>query len=204
MRRWRITGAAALLLTAGMVAMTGCGVPTDRGSAVAEAAAEEITVEVATALGVDGQALAAMGVDLTGIGAADGVPDLAQVATTAPEPTASAAPGERADDRRERRRARVLLRRNMLHGEVVVQVGGDTRTVTVQRGEVTAIDADSMTVRSTDGFTMTWTFDPEVRVVHRSTTLQPEQVAVGAQVGLAGEGQPDGSVARLIVVDGRD
>ncbi|MDG4834529.1 hypothetical protein O7627_35260 [Solwaraspora sp. WMMD1047] len=206
MRHWRVTGAAALLLTVGMLATAGCGVTSDgrpgaAHEAAEEIAAEEIAVEAAAALGTEGQALAALGFELVGVG----VPDSAlAVATAAPGPTAGAAPGERAEDRRERRRARVLLRRNMLHGEVVVRAGGGTRTVTVQRGEVTAVDAESLTVRSTDGFTMRWTFGPDLRVVHRGTAIQAEQVAVGTRVGLAGAGAGDGAVARLVVVDDRD
>jgi hypothetical protein len=200
MRHWRVTGATALLVAAGLLASAGCGIA---ASGAAEGDAEEITVEVAAAAEAEGQALAAMGFELAG--AAVGVPESAlAVATAAPGPTAGAAPGERAEDRRERRRARVLLRRNTLHGEVVVRAGDGTRTVTVQRGEVTAVDAESLTVRSTDGFTLRWTFDPDLRVVHRGTAIQAEQVAVGTRVGLAGAGQGDGAAARLIVVDGRD
>jgi hypothetical protein len=205
MRHWRVTGAAALLLTVGMLATAGCGVAPGGRPGAAQDAVEEIAVEAAEALGAEGQALAALGFELAGVGAASGVPDSAlAAATAAPGPTASAAPAQRAEDRRERRRARVLLRKNMLHGEVVVRAGAGTRTVTVQRGEVTAVDAESLTVRSTDGFTMRWTFGPDLRVVHRGTAIQAEQVAVGTRVGLAGAGEGDGAVARLVVVDGRD
>ena len=86
------------------------------------------------------------------------------------------------------RRARVRTRRRSgaappgpgaagpqrLHGEAVVKTkDGGTKTVAVQRGEVTAIDGDSVTVKSTDGFTLTWTFGDELRVVERRTTVRP-------------------------------
>lgn len=47
----------------------------------------------------------------------------------------------------------------MLHGEVVVQKadGSGTETLLVQRGTVTAKDGSTVTVKSTDGFTVVWT-----------------------------------------------
>ena len=77
---------------------------------------------------------------------------------------------------------------------------GGTKTVAVQRGEVTAIDGDSMTVKSTDGFTMTWTFGEDLRVVERRTTVQPSEVKVGTTLGVAGAKDGDRGVARLIVI----
>ena len=97
-------------------------------------------------------------------------------------------------------RARVLLRRNTLHGEVVVQTGDGTKTVLVQRGTVTAVDATSMTVASTDGYTLAWRFGDNLRVVQRRETIQPEQIAVGTEVGVAGARDGDDAVARLVVV----
>ncbi|WP_430780008.1 hypothetical protein [Actinoplanes sp. G11-F43] len=53
------------------------------------------------------------------------------------------------------RLVRKLLRRDALHGEVVVQDRDDQmHTVVVQRGEVTAASADGFTVRSADGFAL--------------------------------------------------
>lgn len=141
-------------------------------------------VDVAAAMGVEGQALAALGLD----------------------PTPAASPSAPVDatpdwkDRRERRKARVLLRKNVLHGEVVVQTKDGTRTVAVQRGEVTAIDDSSVTVRSTDGYSATWSFATDLHVVRHSTTVQPEEIKAGTQVGVAGAKDGDGLAARLIVV----
>ena len=95
----------------------------------------------------------------------------------------------------------MLLRKNILHGEVVVQTkDGGTKTVAVQRGQVTAIDDTSMTVKSTDGFTMTWTFGDSLRVVERRTTIQSTDIKVGTTIGVAGAKDGSGGVARLIVV----
>src|SRR6185312_10261857 len=70
----------------------------------------------------------------------------------------------------------------------------------VLRGEVTAITSTSVTVKSNDGFTLTWTFSDQLRVFERRNQIQPSAVAVGARIGVAGEKQADKPVARLIVV----
>ncbi|MFC0029890.1 hypothetical protein ACFFMM_10175 [Micromonospora chaiyaphumensis] len=195
-RQGIVTGVTALLAAAAL-GLAGCG-PAE----VAQDSAKETAVEVAAALGADGQALAALGVDADEL-------DVDPVA--APAPSASGTPGEQAGPRgkrgeqaqewRKRHRARVLLRKNTLHGEVVVQTkDGGTKTVAVQRGQVTAVDAKSMTVKSTDGFTMTWTFDEKIRVVERRATVQSSDIKVGTTVGVAGAKDGDTSVARLVVV----
>lgn len=195
MKRWGIIVATAVLAGVGALGLTGCGVAGDRPVAdIAERAA----VDVAAAMGAEGQALAAMGFDTAQIAAAD-------PAAAAPEPVGSANPGggqrgERAEAWRKRHQARVMLRRNTLHGEAVVQTKDGTKTVVVQRGTVADIDGDSMTVKSADGFTMTWTFGPKLRVVERRTTIQPSEVKVGTEIGVAGAKDGAAGVARLIVI----
>jgi hypothetical protein len=92
------------------------------------------------------------------------------------------------------------LGRNVLHGEAVVQTKDGNVTVVVQRGEVTAISSSSVTVRSSDGFTMTWSFHPELRVIERRATIQPNEIKAGAQIALAGPKSGDQAQARLIVL----
>lgn len=194
-RQGIVTGVTALLAAAAL-GLAGCG-----PAQLAQESAKETAVEVAAAMGADGQALTAMGFDAADL-------DVEPVAASAsPDPSASARAGskgqrgERGQEWRKRHRARVLLRKNTLHGEVVVQTkDGGTKTVAVQRGQVTAIDAKSMTVKSTDGFTMTWTFGDNLRVVERRTTIQSTDVKVGTTVGVAGAKDGDGGVARLVVV----
>lgn len=193
-RQGIVTGVTALCAAAAL-GLAGCG-----PAQVAQDTAKETTVEVAAAMGVDGQALAAMGFDAADL---DVDPD------TTPAPSTSAGEhagprdkrGEEGHEWRRRHRARVLLRENVLHGEVVVQTkDGGAKTVNVQRGQVTAIDDRSMTVKCSDGFTMTWTFDPKLRVVERRHTVQSNGIKVGTTVGVAGAKDGDGGVARLIVV----
>ncbi|MGV9763346.1 hypothetical protein [Micromonospora tulbaghiae] len=190
MRRQRIVTGATALLAAAALALAGCGV-------TRSGAAPDDGVEVSAALGADGQALAALGVDA-------GELDVDPVAAPAPSGTSQAGPdgkGERATEGHKRHRARVLLRRNTLHGEAVVKTrDGGTKTVAVQRGEVTAIDDKSMTVKSTDGFTVKWTFGEKLRVVERRTTIRSTDIKIGTTVGVAGAKDGDRSVARLVVV----
>lgn len=193
-RQGIVTGVTALFAAAAL-GLAGCG-----PAQVAQDTAKETTVEVAAAMGVDGQALAAMGFDAADL-------DVDPVATLAPSASAGehAGPrdkrGEEGQEWRRRHRARVLLRENVLHGEVVVQTkDGGAKTVAVQRGQVTAIDDRSLTVKCSDGFTMTWTFDPKLRVVERRHTVQSNGIKVGTTVGVAGAKDGDGGVARLIVV----
>lgn len=186
MRRFGAVVTAALLSAVGAIGLTGCGIARDPA---------ESAVDVVAGMGAEGQALAALGIDPRAI---------EPVAAAGPAP-ASAAPGrgakgDQSDGWRKRHQARVLLRKNMLHGEAVVQTKMGTKTIVVQRGTVTAIDGDSMTVKSTDGFTMSWTFGDTLRVIERRTTLQPDEVKVGAQVGVAGAKDGDNGVARLIVI----
>jgi hypothetical protein len=184
--------AAVLGVTALGLAACGPGGATATGGSAA--AAGQTAVEVAADLSLEGQALAALGFP-----AADLEP-VSYPAAATPEPSASAS-GERARPGwRKRHLNRVLLRRNTLHGEVVVQTKDGTKTVLVQRGEVTAINDDTMTVKSTDGFTLTWTFGDPIRVVERRNTVQPKDIAVGTKVGVAGTKDGNTSTAKLIVV----
>ncbi|HEX7744408.1 MAG TPA: hypothetical protein VF462_03985 [Micromonosporaceae bacterium] len=187
MRRFGVVTASFVLAAVGALGLTGCGLA--RGSA------QDATGPTA-AVEAEGQALTALGfhpVDMQPLGLQD--PRTAPSAT--PGPAEQAKPGEQP---RRRHPLRSLLRKNTLHGEIVVQTDAGIRTIAVQRGTVTAIDAGSMTVKSTDGFTMTWTFDADLRVIERRTTVQPADVEVGTEVGVAGAKDADRATARLIVI----
>ncbi|EWM66942.1 MULTISPECIES: hypothetical protein [unclassified Micromonospora] len=189
MARQRIATGATALLAAAALGLAGCG-------ASRPGAEPDRAVEVSAAMGAEGQALAALGLDAGDL-------DVEPVAAPASTGTPQAGPdgkGERAEGNK-RHRARVLLRRNTLHGEAVVRTrDGGTRTVAVQRGEVTAIDERSMTVKSTDGFTATWTFGDKLRVVERRTAIRSNDIKIGTTVAVAGAKDDGGNVARLVVV----
>ncbi|MER6587256.1 hypothetical protein [Micromonospora chalcea] len=189
MARQRIVTGATALLAAAALGLAGCG-------ASRPGAEPDRAVEVSAALGAEGQALAALGLDAGDL-------DVEPVAAPASTGTPQAGPdgkGEWAEGNK-RHRARVLLRRNTLHGEAVVRTrDGGTRTVAVQRGEVTAIDERSMTVKSTDGFTATWMFGDKLRVVERRTAIRSNDIKIGTTVAVAGAKDGGGNVARLVVV----
>lgn len=107
---------------------------------------------------------------------------------------------DRQDLDRGEKRLKVMLRRNVLHGEAVVQTKDGPVTVMVQRGEVTAIAKDSVTVKSSDGFTMTWAFHPELRVVEKRASIQPSEIRTGAAIAVAGPKHGERTQARLIVL----
>ncbi len=94
----------------------------------------------------------------------------------------------------------------MLHGEIVVETsGGGTETLLVQHGSVTAKASDSVTVRSSDGFTVTWqvTSDTKILVGPRrsdGTTSTLADVATGVDVVVTGPKTADGGTARAVGV----
>ncbi|TCB92689.1 hypothetical protein E0H26_23845 [Micromonospora zingiberis] len=192
MARRRSVTATGALLVAITLGATGCGVNRTGPDTAAQAA-----FDVVAAMGAEGQALAALGFDPAEL---DPEP-----AASEPSTEPSATPGrtreERAEEWRKRRAARVLLRRDTLHGEAVVQTrDGGTKTIAVQRGEVTAVEGDKITIRSTDGFTQTWTLAADLRVIERRKTIQPTDIKVGTTLGVAGAKTGDSPTARLIVV----
>ncbi|MEU1605573.1 hypothetical protein [Micromonospora matsumotoense] len=188
---------ATSLLAALTLGVAGCG-----SAQVAQDGTRAAAVDVAAALGVEGQALAALGLDPTELDLlAAPAPAAGESASPSPSAGAKGKRAERAQELRQRRQARVLLGRNGLHGEAVVQAkDGGTKTVVVQRGEVTAVDGSSVTVKSTDGFTLTWKLGDQLRVVERRTTVKANDIKVGTRVNVAGARDGDASVARLIVV----
>ncbi|MEG3634441.1 hypothetical protein V5O40_11670 [Micromonospora sp. S2-005] len=147
-------------------------------------------------MGAEGQALAALGLDPEELDA-----DPRAAAPVEPTPSAADKRKERVEEWRKRRAARVLLRKNTLHGDVVVQTkDGGTKTVSVQRGEVTALTDDKVTVKSTDGFTRTWTFTDDLRVIERRRSIAATDIKVGTRLGVAGTVDGEQAQARLIVV----
>ncbi|GAB3854760.1 hypothetical protein GCM10029963_48300 [Micromonospora andamanensis] len=189
-RRGSFIATGALLVTVA-VAAAGCAVGRTERDATQESA-----VEVVAAMGAEGQALAALGLD-----PAELDPDATVATPVEATPSAGIKRQERAEEWRKRKAARVLLRRNTLHGEVVVKTrDGGTKTVAVQRGEVTALADDKITVKSTDGFTRTWTFADDLRVVERRKSIESTDIKVGTKLGVAGALNGEQAQARLIVV----
>ena len=83
---------------------------------------------------------------------------------------------------------------------MTVQGKDGVRTIVVQRGTVTAAGGKSVSVRSADGFALTWTLGDKLRVVQDRKKVEPSAVKVGAEVGVAGARSGDAPTARLIAV----
>ncbi len=118
-------------------------------------------------------------------------------AAPSPSPPASAAPRAAA---KEPKGVRRYLRKNTLHGETTVQGRNGVRTIVVQRGTVTAAGTTSLTVKSADGYTLTWAIGDKARVVQNRKKAELSAVQAGAEVGVAGAKTGTTSTARLIVV----
>jgi hypothetical protein len=167
--------ATLALGTIGMFGLAACG-----PAAVAETAATP-----------EQSALAALGFDpMDLVAAAD---------DASPSPSTGGQQGDH-PKLRKLRLLRVALRHGMLHGEATVQTKNGVITVAVQRGTVTAIDGKTMTVKSTDGYTVTWTFGDPIHVIEHRKAVQPSAISVGTEVGVAGPTDSTTTTARLIVV----
>lgn len=114
-------------------------------------------------------------------------------------PAPSAGPAAAASGKRDRA-ARKLLRKNTLHGEITVQGKDAVRTVVVQRGTVTAVDAGTLSVKSSDGFALTWTLGDKLKVVQDKKKVEASAVKVGAAVGVAGAKDGTVTTARLVAI----
>ncbi|HKS98661.1 MAG TPA: hypothetical protein VJT31_03945, partial [Rugosimonospora sp.] len=95
---------------------------------------------------------------------------------------------------------RRALRGNVEHGEVVVKTKDGDKTIVVQRGTVTAVDTTGVTVKSSDGYSLAWTFGSPIRVVQNGTSVQPSAVTTGEEIGIAGTRNGSAVTAQLILI----
>jgi hypothetical protein len=116
---------------------------------------------------------------------------------SAVEDPGAAGPSERPRMRHPRLR---YVFQHTLHGEATVQTEDGVRTVVAQRGTVTEVTGDAITVRSTDGFVLTWRLTDRTVVVVNRAKSQIADVKVGTEVGVAGARDGDAVNARLVVV----
>ena len=72
--------------------------------------------------------------------------------------------------------------RRVEHGEFTVHTKTGDKVVDVQRGVVTAVNASSVTVKSTDGFSTTYTIDPTTKVHKDKKTAAVSQIATNDRV----------------------
>jgi hypothetical protein len=185
---------AALLV--GVLALTGCG-RAGGGAAAGSDGADDGT----TSMTLESQALQALGFETADLEPVDAAVEAGAAATASASPTAQ--PGHGGKDRpghHKYKRLRFGFGKRTLHGEMVVQTENGTRTLVVQRGEVTAITATTITVKSTDGYTLTWAYADKLNVFEHRTQVKADDIEVGTQVGVAGYKDGDTPTARVIVV----
>jgi hypothetical protein len=163
---------------AGVLGLAGCGAGSTTGAAVA-----------GTDVADEAVALQQVGFD-TGL---QDTPDPSASVSTGAKP----APGQRAV---RRKAVRKYLHGNTLHGEITVQTKDGVKTVVVQRGSVTAVSGTSVTVKSTDGYSLTWTLDAQVTVVQSKKKVAISTLKTGEQIGVAGAKDGSADDARLIAV----
>jgi hypothetical protein len=125
--------------------------------------------------------------------------DVQAAASASPSPGTHSGAGNKLG-RLRHRLVRFGFGKRLEHGEATVQTDDGTKDVVVQRGSVTAITSTSVTVKSADGFTLTWTFGNPFTVIKDRAKIQPNAVPVGAQVGIVGSKDGSATDARLMVV----
>ena len=173
MTRTRMALTLTTIGLAGLLGLSACGAAAGTGTGAAPA---DFSAEAS--------ALQAVGFD-TGLAAA-------------PAPSASSSAA--APKAKKRIAARKFLRKNTLHGEMTVQGKDGVRTLVVQRGAVTAVNATGVSVKSTDGFALTWTFGDKLRVVQDRKTVPTSALKTGTAIGVAGTKSGSTDSARLIAV----
>jgi hypothetical protein len=125
---------------------------------------------------------------LAGIGggvafAAGGTTGPTPATLTAAVSTASSTPATPGAAARAKHRGG--LRARTEHGELTVRTKTGTETVDVQRGQVTAVSATSITVRSKDGFTATYAVASTSKVRAAKKAAAIGDVHQGDRVGVA-------------------
>jgi hypothetical protein len=151
-----------------------------------------------TSMSPEASALTALGFSDTDVTAGGTTPDGA-----APDasPSAKAKKGDGKHHPLLRRLAiRRGLARHIQHGEITVTTKDGDKTIEVQRGTIADISDTTVTVKCTDGFTMTWTFGSPIHVIEHRTTVQPTDLEAGDIIGVAGIKDGDKDIAKLIVV----
>jgi hypothetical protein len=140
----------------GLLALSACGAGAGAPTGTAGTSSGGGAVAVTELGDLDGETLA-----LTAVGLETG---LEQAPAPAASGDAAARKADKAGQDRKAGQARKLLRKNTPHGAVTLQTKKGVKTVVVQRGAVTAVDATTVTVKSTDGFTTMWMFADQLKV----------------------------------------
>ena len=141
-------------------------------------------------------------------GAAGAVISQLGVATASPSPSprpsASGAPGDRdmfgLRPAVPGRHGLLGAAGRVLHGEATVEKpGGGTQVVRFQNGVVSAISGSTITVKSTDGFTSTFTVDRTTRITLNGTDGTLSKLKKDDQVRVFGVQSGSSTVAKMLL-----
>jgi hypothetical protein len=83
----------------------------------------------------------------------------------------------------------------VLHGEGIVQTKKGPVRVAMQNGTATAATDTSLTIRSADGYTKTWTLADNVRVYDHHKSVQPSTLQAGSTLVVGGPITVNGGAA---------
>ena len=136
---------------------------------------------------------------LTGVAlAADSSP---APSTTSTSSTAAGTAGSAgADGARAKAGELRRLGKRVLHGEFTVQDKDGVKTVDTQLGVITAVSSSSLDVKSSDGYTQTWTLTVDSRVRAQKKAGTSADLKVGQTVRLLGPKSDGAATVRLAVV----
>ncbi len=137
-------------------------------------------------------------VGVIGVGSV-GVAMAADSGSASPSPSASSSanPGDPPGAGHQKLHS---LRSRALHGEFVVQTKDGVKTVELQKGTVTAVSTTSVTVKSSDGFTVTWTINDQTKVRKDKAPATSADITSGVQVRVVGPKDGSTTTARLIAI----
>ena len=129
-----------------------------------------------------------------GFGIASAVSDPSPSATSSPNGTDHPQLGRHPGARR-------FLGNRVEHGEFTLK-GRDDKTVVVdvQRGQVTAVSATSITIKSEDGFTASYTVGSDTRVRVGGTRKAIGDVKVGNNAGVMARKEGGGAATAYLVI----
>ncbi len=141
-----------------------------------------------------------------GLAAVTGAATSIAFAEATPSPSTSASEkADQPDRQRDGRPFRRALAKRVLHGEAVVKKkDGGFVTVVRQRGEVTAVDGNSVTVKSADGYSATYTVNGQTRVRVEGKKGALSGVKVGQNALVVGTKDGGTVTARAVVVRAKD
>lgn len=114
--------------------------------------------------------------------AALGAGALGVAAAAAPDPSPSpsaASPAVAPSAKTTGKKAGVGLAQRALHGEFAVRTKGGFTTIALQRGQVTAVSAKMITLRSVDGFSRMYLINADTTVHAQGTVASLSAVQVG-------------------------